>query len=76
MSDVKNTDVSSPASEMQVQAEANNAVNCHTDDGSVSASEESELMIEDLESEEESEVESIVNLQAEDKNSSQVCLYF
>ncbi|KAJ7384888.1 hypothetical protein OS493_019568, partial [Desmophyllum pertusum] len=46
VSDVKNTGVSSPASEMQVQAEANNAVNCRTDDGSVSASEESELVID------------------------------
>ncbi|KAJ7315646.1 hypothetical protein OS493_038479 [Desmophyllum pertusum] len=46
VSDVKNTDVSSPASEMQVQAEANNAVDCCTDDGSVSTSEESELMID------------------------------
>ena len=30
----------------------------------------------ELESEDESKVESIINLEAEDKNSSQVCLYF
>ena len=31
---------------MQVQAEANDAVNCHADDGCVNVSEESELMID------------------------------
>ncbi|KAJ7388293.1 hypothetical protein OS493_038706 [Desmophyllum pertusum] len=46
VSDVKNTDVSSPASEMQVQAEAINAANSRTDNGSESASEESELVID------------------------------
>ncbi|KAJ7376083.1 hypothetical protein OS493_036970, partial [Desmophyllum pertusum] len=46
VSDVRNTDVSSPASEMQVRAEANSGVSCRTDDGSVSAREESELMID------------------------------
>ncbi|KAJ7315086.1 hypothetical protein OS493_038922 [Desmophyllum pertusum] len=68
VSDVKNTDVSSPASEMQVQAEASDAVNCHADDGCVNVSGVKNPDVSDVKNTDVSSPASEMQVQAEANN--------